>query len=618
VNESSGPDDALSRDDVRVAHEDDPTWALLRSYNSRWMLPLFSRHLEHAEGPVSADWFHQQVAQALELNALDQTAPDQTAPVRAGAEEARVGDPGPATAPETRTTPADYCRSWVDSRWLIRTRASSADDDGARHGDVGHGGPSSTTTGTSPAADGWGALGAAHPSGAAAGSAPTRASSPPPRGEARAQYRLSPSALKALRIVRELVEQDNAVSEARLGSIAHAVGQLAGLADPSREAQTARIDEQIAELQRRRDRIEQHGTEPVSPDVLKRQVREVVRLTASLPEDFRQLSSMVEQRHREVARRATVEHVGKGALVEQYLRENDLLEQTPEGRAYRGFAQMLSSREIDVMRADIELILDHPAAAEHLTDRQRTQLESLISSLLAEEQSVQETYGRWTSSLRRFLSRSSTERHQRLLTLAERALHAGGVWAERRPGPAVLPVDVLGLGALDVVDISQAQLHSDRGRPTVDVQVTEGDATLPAADRAALRISSGTSTAAVAATLDRLLDEHETVTSAELYEATDPEFRRLGLVLSMLDLAIDRGVVDETTETVTLTADEPAGPGGGSAGDTSPGGAGRGGAGRRVVLPRLVFRRQPAPGDDAPAPGDDASAPTPQPERDTV
>jgi hypothetical protein len=573
VNHPSGPDDALSRDDVRVAYEDDPTWALLRSYNSRWMLPLFSRHLEHAEGPVSADWFHQQVAQALDQQSLpdraddarladDASRADHASRADDAAEEARVGSPVLGPVPEGRTTPADYCRGWVDSRWLIRTRASSADGD--RPDDGGH----------------------------AEGATGDRRQAPVPRGEARAQYRLSPYALKALRIVRELVEHDNAVSEARLGSIAHAVGQLAGLADPSREAQTARIDEQIAELHRRRDRIEQHGTEPVSPDVLKRQVREVVRLTASLPEDFRQLSSMVEQRHREVARRATVEHVGKGALVEQYLRENDLLEQTPEGRAYRGFAQMLSSREIDVMRADIELILDHPAAAEHLTERQRTQLESLISSLLAEEQSVQETYGRWTSSLRRFLSRSSTERHQRLLTLADRALHAGGVWAERRPGPAVLPVDVLGLGALDVVDISQAQLHSDRGRPTVDVQVPEGDATLPAADRAALRLTSGTSTAAVAATLERLLDRHETVTSAELYEATDPEFRRLGLVLSMLDLAIDQGVVDESTETVTLTSADDAG-----------------GADRQVVLPRLVFRRPPARDDDAPAS-------TPQSERD--
>jgi hypothetical protein len=571
VNHPSGHDDALSRDDVRAAYEDDPTWALLRGYNARWMLPLFSRHLEHAEGPVSADWFHRQVADALEQNALEQNAAEQTASEQATTEpeheEARPASPTPVATPapaDPKTTPAEYCRSWVESRWLVRTRASGPD--------------------------------------------------------ARAEYRLSPHALKALRLVRDLVERDNAVSEARLGSIAHAVGQLAGLADPSREAQLARLDEQIAELERRKRQIERHGTEPAAPDVLRRQVREVVRLTASLPEDFRQLGAMVEQRHREVARRASSEHVGKGALVDQYLRDNDLLEQTPEGRAYRGFAQMLSSREIDVMRADIEKVLAQPDAAEQLTERQRTQLESLISSLLAEEQTVQETYGRWTSSLRRFLTRSGSDQQQRLLTLADRALHAGGVWAERRPGHAMLPADHgdgLGLGALDVRDVSQVQLHTDRARPTVDVQVTIGDAALPEADRAALRLTSGTSTAAVSATIDRLLVDRDEVTSADVYRATDPEFRRLGLVLSMLDLALDRGVVGDDTETVELAGDPadstvPGGtvPGGsgtggtgrGGAGGAGPGGAGPGGAGRQVTLPRLVFRRDPAsPPDVEPA-----------------
>ncbi|WP_423923849.1 DUF3375 family protein [Frigoribacterium sp. 2-23] len=518
LNHPSGPDGALNRDDLLDVYENDPTWALLRSYNSRWMLPLFSQHLETADGPVSADWFHQRVAEALVQNDID----------------AEQG-------------PADYCRGWVDSRWLVRTRASGADS--------------------------------------------------------RPQYRLSPQALTALRIVRELVERDNAVSEARLGSIAHAVHQLAALADPSADSQIARIDEQIAELERRRSEIEVFGTEPVSPDSLTRQVREVVRLTASLPADFRQLSSMVEQRHREVARRASVEHVGKGALVEQYLRENDLLEQTPEGRAYRGFAQMLSSREIDAMRADIEQILAQPGAAEHLTDGQRVQLESLISSLLAEEQTVQETYGRWTSSLRRFLTRSSAEKHQRLLTLAERALHAGGVWAERRPGHVMMPEtdhgDVLGIGSVDVVDVSQLQVWADRGREAVDVRVAAGDTALPDADRAALRLTAGTSTAAVRGTIDRLLLERETVTSVDVYEATEPAFRRLGLVLSMLDLALDDGLVSDETETVVLTSE--------------------GGTAREVTLPRLVFSRDSAPPDPVAATAiDSLSAPAPQPERGTL
>lgn len=525
----SGPHEALRRDVVGDAWDADPALALLRSVNGRWILPLFSEHLERAEGPVSADWFHQAVAEALARNAAEQVARPVASP--AGAEPTDVLD-APVAA-STPMSPADHCRRWVESRWLIRTRAS---------------GP-----------------------------------------EGRAHYRLSPHSLRALRIVRELTESDSAVSEARLGSIAHAVRQLASLADPDAASQVARLDEQIAELTRRRDAVAAHGPEPVAPDALARQVREVVRLTASLPEDFRQLGAMVEQRHREVARRATHDDVGKGALVDQYLRENDLLEQTPEGRAYRGFAQMLAGREVDAMRADIEAILTHPDAAEHLADGQRAQLEQLISSLLAEEQQVQETYGRWTASLRRFLSRSSADRHQRLLTLAERALHAGGTWVDRQPGHAWLPEDVLGLGPLDAVDVSQVQLWSERGRPTVEVAVSEGGASLPDADRAALRLTAGTSTAAVAATVERLLDEAAagagtaadpgatadggtvSVTSADVFRATDPEFRRLGLVLSMLDLAIDRGLVADDTEAVPLTGDD--------------------GTVREVTLPRLVFTR---------------------------
>jgi hypothetical protein len=76
-----------------------------------------------------------------------------------------------------------------------------------------------------------------------------------------------------------------------------------------------------------------------------------------------------------------------------------------------------------------------------------------------------------------------------------------------------------------------------------------------------------------------------------VYRATEPEFRRLGLVLSMLDLALERGVVDDDTETVEL-AGNPTGPGASSA--ASPGGAGR-----QVTLPRLVFRRDPAGPPDA-------------------
>lgn len=485
-------DEALDATRVAAVWEEHPTWTLLRSYNGRWVLPLFSRHLENADGPVSADWFHQRVAEALD------TVDEET--------------------DGSRMSPAEYCRGWVDSRWLIRSRPDSRDD--------------------------------------------------------RAQYRLSQYALHALRVLRELVEPDSAVSEARFASIAHAVHQLAGLTDPTPESQLDRIDAEIAELQRRRAEIATHGIAEVpaevSAEAVRRQVREVLRLTASLPEDFRQLSAMVEQRHREVARVASTQQVGKGALVDQFLRDNDLLEQTPEGRAYRGFAAMLSSRDLAAMRADIDRVLARPSAASELTERQRAQLETLISSLLSEEQAVQETYVRWTSSLRRFLSRTGSEKHARLLSLAERALAAGALWAERRPGPALTDEDVLGIGGWNLMDITQTQLWRDSGRPEVGVAITENDDPLPETDRDALRLAVGTSAAAVRETIEGLLAERETVTGADVYAATPDEFRRLGLAVSLIDLGAELGAAAEGVQTVPLDLD-----------------AGL----REVTMPLLVFGR---------------------------
>ncbi len=436
-------DEALDGTRVAAVWEEHPTWALLRSYNGRWVLPLFSRHLEYADGTVSADWFHQKVADALEELSDDR----------------EVGDRDPADPEGTRTSPAEYCRSWVDSRWLVRTRAGA--------------------------------------------------------GEGRARYRLSQYSLQALRVVRELAEPDSAVSEARFASIAHAVHNLAALTDPTAESQLERLDREIAELQRRRDDIAQHGAQVAGPETVARQVREVLRLTATLPEDFRQLGAMVEQRHREVARVASSQTIGKGALVDRFLRDNDLLEQTPEGRAYRGFAAMLSSREVDTMRADIERVLARPAEVAELTERQRAQLETLITSLLAEEQLVQETYVRWTSSLRRFLSRNGSDRHARLLSLASRALDAGALWTQRRPGPVLVDGDVLGIGVWDLIDVTQAQLWRDRGRPDIGVAIAENDDPLPEEEREALRLAVATSTAAVRETIDTLLADAETVTGAE-------------------------------------------------------------------------------------------------------
>lgn len=444
---------------------DSPTLKLLSAHTAWWVLPLFSEHLEPAQGPVSAAWFHRRVAEALQALGL----PDSP-------------------------TPAEHCRKWVDQdHWLVRSRDA---DDG------------------------------------------------------RLLYELSDNALRAIQIVRDTSGESSTVSDSRLGSITDAVRRLADMASPDIAAHIARIDARIAELEERRAALRAGDVRPATDEEMRRQFDEVRRLLASLPADFRALTTMIERRHHAVAAGISSTGTPKGAAVEEFLHEHDLLAQTPEGRAYRGFSDLLVSREAESLRGDIDLILDQDAAATALGDGDRAALRTLMSTLLEEEHEVEAAYTRWTASLRRFLTRSSGGRHQRLLTLVDQVLEAGDALSAR-PGRPMID-DVLGVGTLDVRDMSQAALW----QPSQEVKAQPLHPLSPTGmlpeDRELMMIQAGTSTRAVAATVNDLVTAGPT-TGARVFAATPEACRRLVVLLGVLDLGLAHGrVEDGRTERVTL------------------------------------------------------------------
>lgn len=459
----------ITSEQLGLALESNPTLTLLRAYSRNWVLPLFADYLEQADGSVSAEWFHERVTEAREQ----------------------------ITDLQSGLAPADYCRDWVEKRWLETEMQHS-----------------------------------------------------------RLRYRLSPYTLRALRFVRELLEGETTVSGARLGSISHAVRRLADMTNPDREAQVQRLDEQIAELRKRREEIASGRARLATLEEMRQQLQEILAMTRSLPADFRQLRTMVEDRHQQVARRAMAHGPSKAELVEDYLRENDLLTKTSQGIAYLGFSQMLSSRQTDQIRADIDQILGQDFAIAHMTPLQREELDTTLSTFLMAELDVQSSYLRWSASLRRFLTRAAHSRHQRMLSLTDAALHAGANWVETDPGLRYVSHDVLGIGALAAEDISQTQLWRDRGPQEVVVEATYELKALPTEDRATLRLAAGTSTRAASRTINSLLAHRQIVTGSEVFAATPLEFRRLGVLVSLLDLAVVHGrVVTDITDTVQLSGD---------------------------------------------------------------
>src|SRR5215467_9728916 len=115
-------------------------------------------------------------------------------------------------------------------------------------------------------------------------------------------------------------------------------------------------------------------------------------MTRSLPADCRQLQSMVEERHKVIAREALAD-TPKADMVESYLHENDLLASTAEGVAYRRFARMLSSSEESAtIQRDLDQILAASFARDSMTPAQRQSLETMFATLMNAELDVQEAY----------------------------------------------------------------------------------------------------------------------------------------------------------------------------------------------------------------------------------
>jgi len=474
---------AATAEQLRRALQEDPTLLLLNAYSREWVVPLFAEYLEPVDGSVSAEWFHERVAEALETVSW-----------------------------KGERSPAEHCRKWVDDRWL--------DTD---------------------------------------------------YEEGRLRYRISAYALRAIQIVRELVDGQSAVTGARMESIAHAVHTLAAMTNPDREAQAQLIDEQILELTRKRDALQEGQLRLATVDEMQQQLAEILTMTRTLPADFRHLRTLVENRHQQIARRALTDGPGKAELVEEYLRQHDLLAQTVEGRAYKAFANVLTSASADTIRDDIDQILAEDFARNHMTAGQREQLETMFSTLLSEQLRVQRSYLRWMSSLPRILTRSAHGPHRRILTLIDHALSVGSDWVAAEPGRRSIDTDILRIGVAAVPDTSTVKLWRQPQQQTMTVTgapVIQSD--LPETDRGALRLAAGTSPKALTATINTLIASRHLVSGADVFEATPAEFQRLGALVTLLDLAVAHGHVDGThREHVRISGDpEPA---------------------LRVILPHLIF-----------------------------
>lgn len=192
-------------------------------------------------------------------------------------------------------------------------------------------------------------------------------------------YRLSAHAVEALEIAGRTGGGRTRVSNSRVRTLLDAVENLSD----SAEADPVR---RLERLQRERDAIDAEvarihelgAADPLDDDELLEEAENVLHLARELPADFTRVAESLKTMQRDVVAHLRRDERPTGEVLREYLqRAQDVMQSTPEGRAFAGAMRLIGDPDrIDALNDQVHGLLKQPFAR-LLDPSQRVELDAI-------------------------------------------------------------------------------------------------------------------------------------------------------------------------------------------------------------------------------------------------
>ncbi|WP_341940232.1 DUF3375 domain-containing protein [Microbacterium sp. LWH10-1.2] len=178
-------------------------------------------------------------------------------------------------------------------------------------------------------------------------------------------YRLSAHAVEALEIAGRTGGGRTRVSNSRVRTLLEAVEHLADSAEADPARRLARLHEERALLDAEIARIEESGhADPLDDEELLEEAENVLHLARELPADFTRVAESLKAMQRDVVAHLRRDERPTGEVLREYLqRAQDVMQSTPEGRAFSGALRLIGDPErIDALNDQLHTLLRQPFA----------------------------------------------------------------------------------------------------------------------------------------------------------------------------------------------------------------------------------------------------------------
>ncbi len=353
------------------------------------------------------------------------------------------------------------------------------------------------------------------------------------------EYQLTSHAQEALDFVARAGGARSLVSESRIRALLDAVDHFAQDANPDRDARIASLDEQIARLSAERDRLARGGAvEPVPDARMEEQHDHLLLLMRELPTDFTRVAESIKELQRTIIQQLREDDRPTGEILEEYLTASEnLMENTPEGRAFLGALELLGDPGLLArLDADLAAVLQHPFA-ERLTRSQRTALRGIRHQIVSSIEVVLAEQARASRTLTAQIRSHNPLRDRELDHAIRDVVSALSEWFPRTArGARVEPLTWLGRAHLGRLRDSLHDLRPESPPPVLD-DWADDEPGLDEAELAQIRSMGGPRHADIDAHVRALLAAGADVSVAEAFAAGTDELRRPVDLLGYLELA---------------------------------------------------------------------------------
>ena len=348
-------------------------------------------------------------------------------------------------------------------------------------------------------------------------------------------YSLTAAALEAQQVVASLNTERALISDSRIATITETARRVALLANPDVDQQIAHLNGEIARLTAERDRLVGGGDVVVgTDDQLRDGAADLLDMLIQVPSDFARVVEAIREMPQTNADKFRADG-SAGGVLDIYFDTQELLRETPQGRAYHGaLALLLDVDRFADLQADLRAILGHPFA-DTLKPAEKRNLKNAMNVLRRGISAVNDEQRRTDTALARLVkSRDGDQDREldRLLRRAESLLarymqNAGPrSWIETPLLPGKTDSETLPLlfASPDSFMVPPAAAIHDNAEPEDIRSVAD------------LRSNGGPQLAVLrAAALDRLAMAPD-VTLSEIFNDLDNELRRPVEILGLLQL----------------------------------------------------------------------------------